>query len=214
MKQVQEKTTVPTTSVAVMGEKKSGHSIISSRFLYGNESPKINIEEETFTKTLTLNGQEESVCLNVYFQEMGFIHQYCQKSNAFMLVFSLTSYSSFEQVKEFYECIQENACTSHSPIVLVCCTSRSTIRRKLEELEKEECPSNKEIEEFSKATGCPLYYVDANSTIQVNNLFMDVVELKRQHTPQVLKEKRKSIIRRTINILKRKVSRQSLAYSH
>ena len=196
---------IPTTRVAVMGEKRSGHSVICSRFLYGNDSPRTSIDEETFTKCLEVNGEDENVNLNVYFQEMGFVHQYCQNSDAFLLVFSPTSYSSFEQVQKYYECIQENKSMTQTPVALVCCTSKTTIRRKLEEIEKEEDVREEDIETFSKLTGCPVYYIDANSLNQVYNLFSDVVEMKRLKNP-IMKEKKRSIVRRTFHFIRKTVS--------
>ncbi|KAG1175532.1 hypothetical protein G6F70_004681 [Rhizopus microsporus] len=126
------------------------------------------IDEETaLLDVLDTAGQEEYSAMR---------EQYMRNGEGFILVYSITSYLSFEEVNTFYQQIRRVKDRDFFPMILVgnkC------------DLEGERQVSNQEGKDLAKSFGCPFNETSAKQRIHVDDVFYDVVrEIRRMNKEQ------------------------------
>lgn len=102
--------------------------------------------------------------------------QYMRNGEGFVLVYSITSRLSFEEVNTFYQQIRRVKDRDFFPMILVgnkC------------DLESDRQVSSQEGRDLAKSFGCPFSETSAKQRIRVDDVFYDVVrEIRRMNKEQ------------------------------
>ncbi|KAI8366691.1 ras-like protein 3 [Radiomyces spectabilis] len=126
------------------------------------------IDDETaLLDVLDTAGQEEYSAMR---------EQYMRNGEGFILVYSITSRLSFEEINTFYQQIQRVKDRDFFPMVLVgnkC------------DLEGDRQVSSQEGRDLAKQFGCPFHETSAKQRIRVDDIFYEVVrEIRRMNKEQ------------------------------
>ena len=113
-------------------------------------------DEACLLDILDTAGQEEYSCAR---------DQYMRNCNCFIVVYSITSRNSFNQIETYLKQIQHVSCQSKVPIVLVGNKSDLTTRE----------VSYKEGKALAKSVGCSFYETSAKTASNVNEIFCEAV---------------------------------------
>jgi GTPase KRas protein len=118
--------------------------------------------------------------LKEYTASKVFRDQYLRNAEGFLLVYSVTSRSSFDQIKEFHKQIQVAKYSSPTiPIMLVGHNMEQDTEREVKTLEGHE---------LARELGCEFVEVSSKNDINVAKAFFDVVRsLRRQHIHAALR---------------------------
>ena len=108
--------------IVVFGSGGVGKSAMTIQFINGlfvsDYDPTI---EDSYTKTMTYQGQTYSVEILDTAGEEGFLSMrlpYIRKGDAFLLIYSIDNRITFEEIEQFYSDIVRNKATTDVPIVL------------------------------------------------------------------------------------------------
>lgn len=113
--------------------------------------------------------------------------QYIRSAEGFLLVFSLTSRSSFEEAKEIYkQILRVNEEKDKVAVVLLANKSDLIHERQV---------STNEIEKFTQISGIPYFEGSAKERINVDQSFFQVVRLIR-HEKNKLSQKVNSSVKK------------------
>ena len=113
-------------------------------------------DEACLLDILDTAGQEEYSCAR---------DQYMRNCNCFIVVYSITSRNSFNQIETYLKQIQHVSCQRKVPIVLVGNKSDLTTRE----------VSYKEGKALAKSVGCSFYETSAKTASNVNEIFCEAV---------------------------------------
>ncbi|KAG1461995.1 hypothetical protein G6F55_003239 [Rhizopus delemar] len=136
------------------------------------------IDEETaLLDVLDTAGQEETL----FYLFCAMREQYMRNGEGFILVYSITSRLSFEEVNTFYQQIRRVKDRDFFPMILVgnkC------------DLEGDRRVSSQEGKDLAKSFGCLFIETSAKQRIRVDDVFYDVVrEIRRMNKEQEGKSK-------------------------
>ena len=131
--------------------------------------------EEALLDVLDSAGQEEYSAMR---------EQYMRTGEGFMLVYSITSRQSFEEVRTFQQQILRVKDRDYFPIIVV--GNRC-------HLENERQVSKQEGEALARSFGCPFTETSSKCRINVDNAFYDLVrEIRKFRTSEKMKELKES----------------------
>ncbi|KAF7721555.1 Ras GTPase [Apophysomyces ossiformis] len=116
-----------------------------------------------------------------YKSENAMREQYMRNGEGFVLVYSINSHHSFEEIQTFYEQIRRVKDRDDFPIVLVgnkC------------DLEHDRRVSYQEGRDLAKQYNCPFLETSAKQRIKVDDIFYDIVrEIRRMNKEQEARTK-------------------------
>lgn len=178
-------------SLAVVGGGAVGKSAFTMQFIQqvfcdeydptieDQHRKQVVIDDEcTLLDILDTAGQEEYSAMR---------DQYIRSAEGFLLVFSLTSRSSFEEAKEIYkQILRVNEEKDKVAVVLLANKSDLIHERQV---------STNEIEKFTQISGIPYFEGSAKERINVDQSFFQVVRLIR-HEKNKLSQKVNSSVKK------------------
>ncbi|ELP86041.1 hypothetical protein EIN_124130 [Entamoeba invadens IP1] len=113
------------------------------------------------------------------------------KSDGFIIVYSITSISSFKYTESVYSAVQRKLYLTEEPFPIILCVTKS-------DLENERVVSQEEGEKLASKWGVPFFEVSAKNNVNVTECFLTlingVVECKKtgeKHPQKIDKEKKK-----------------------
>eukprot|EP01121_Diplochlamys_sp_Union-15-3_P009314 TRINITY_DN2536_c0_g1_i4.p1 TRINITY_DN2536_c0_g1~~TRINITY_DN2536_c0_g1_i4.p1 ORF type:complete len:201 (-),score=41.72 TRINITY_DN2536_c0_g1_i4:49-618(-) len=133
---------------------------------------QVNIDDETvLLDILDTAGQEEYSAMR---------DQYMRTGQGFLLTYSITSRSSFDELHQFKEQIHRVKDTNKVPIVLV--------GNKVD-LEEQREVTSAEGQERAKIYQCPFFESSARTRVNVENGFYELVREIQKHTRGIVPKK-------------------------
>ncbi|OMJ30342.1 Ras-like protein 2 [Smittium culicis] len=166
--------------LVLVGDGGVGKSALTIQFLqnYFVEQYDPTIEDQ-YRKECIINGQKIYLdILDTAGQEESLLKQYIKYGQGFLIVFSVTSKSSFEEAKKFYDQIISSKHKKTFPIVLV---GNKT------DLKKDRVVQNSAAASLAKSWRVPYFETSAKDRINVDQCFYGLV--KEIHCYNIMEDK-------------------------
>ena len=156
--------------VIVFGEKSVGKTATTIQFIknwfVGEYEPALG---ETFRKQIMLDGEMRIVEIIVYTRSQEYdalIDQFILSGEGFILMYSVNSRESFDNLGYYFRKIQ--LVRDYSPTSIVLVGNKC-------DLEKERQVSTVEVEEIAQEFKCPFFEISAKSRINIDECFNELV---------------------------------------
>ena len=158
--------------VAVVGNPGVGKSSLCTRMIYDRFSLLDEIDptlEEVYTKEITLSGKSCMLHLEDSAGRQQLPPDYWPfvDTHGFLLVYSITSRSSFLSTHEFYEKIVGEKEKERISVALVGCKC---------DLESEREVSIQEAQQLADSLGIPLFETSSHLRVNIEEVFMHVLQ--------------------------------------